>query len=352
MFLSRRRHKLVGKVIDTWKSEGVISEDESRKLHDSIEISRFDWKRLGKYSFRIAGISLAIAVFAVLLDEALRELLKQLFRMPPIAKSIFLGVAAAALYFRGFRRKQTKPEKRLSNEFLLFVGAIVTGAALVFFGLAVDTGSGHYSILILTASIIYLVIGGLFPSAPMWTLGLISLGSWFGTETGYVSGWGAYFLGMNYPARFVLFGSLLLAVSFLVGRSRLMQVSKSTYVIGLLNLFLALWVMSIWGNYGDMATWHGASIAERFVWSLLFGLAAVGAIVWGLKHDDRIARGVGITFLFINLYTKYFEYFWKVSHKAAFFAVLAVSFWLVGRYSEKAFNALKERLVEVPGEDS
>ncbi len=47
----------------------------------------------------------------------------------------------------------------------------------------------------------------------VWIFALLSLGSWFGAETGYVSGWGAYYLGMNYPMRFVLFGIVLLAAS-------------------------------------------------------------------------------------------------------------------------------------------
>jgi hypothetical protein len=38
--------------------------------------------------------------------------------------------------------------------------------------------------------------------------------------------------------------------------------------------------------------------------------------------------------------------FWKVTHKALFFALLGVSFWFLGRYSEKAFNALKGKLLE------
>jgi hypothetical protein len=352
MLLSKKRHKLVTKVIDTWKNDGVISEEESRKLNGSIEISKFDWKRLAKYSFWIAGITLAISIFALLLDDAIMELLRQLFRLPTMIKAVFLTIIAAALYFWGFTRKQTKPEKKFSNEFILFVGAIITGAAIVFFGMALDTGSKHFTILILMASVVYLLIGGLFPSAPVWVLGLISLGSWFGTETGYVSGWGAYFLGMNYPARFVLFGALIIAASLLLGKSKLMHLSKSTLIMGLLNLFLALWIMSIFGNYGDMTSWHEASITERFIWSLIFGVCAIGSIVWGLKNDDGITRGFGITFLFINLYTKYFEYFWNVSHKAIFFAVLAVSFWVAGRYSEKAYNALKGKLVEVPGDDA
>jgi len=45
-------------------------------------------------------------------------------------------------------------------------------------------------------------------------------------------------------------------------------------------------------------------------------------------------RGFGLTFFFIELYTKFFEYFWDGLHKAIFFAILGVSFWLVGRKAE------------------
>lgn len=351
MLLNKKRYNLVSKVIETWQDEEIISSDESKKLKDSIELSKFDWKRLAKYSFWIAGISLVISIFAMLADEVIMEFVKQIFRLPAMSKFLLFSLCSAAFYYVGFYRKKSKPQKVFTNEFLLFIGAILTGGALAFLGIALDTGSGHYSVLILLASLVYLGIGSFFPSAPMWVLGLVSLGSWFGTETGYISGWGAYFLGMNFPLRFVMFGLTLIALSFLFKKSSFSYISKSTYIMGLLNLFIALWIMSIFGNYGDMGTWHAASIAERFFWSLLFGGAAIGSIIWGLKNDDGVARGFGITFLFINLYTKYFEYFWNVSHKAIFFALLAISFWFVGRYSEKVFETVRDRLLEVPGDD-
>ncbi|MGY0038547.1 hypothetical protein [Pedobacter sp. NJ-S-72] len=62
------------------------------------------------------------------------------------------------------------------------------------------------------------------------------------------------------------------------------------------------------------------------------------SIFVGLKYRDDIAREFGITFLFINLYTRYFEYFWDSWHKALFFSVLAASFWLIGRKAEKIWN--------------
>jgi hypothetical protein len=51
-----------------------------------------------------------------------------------------------------------------------------------------------------------------------------------------------------------------------------------------------------------------------------------------------MTRGFGLTFLFINLYTRYFEYFWNTLHKAIFFALLAISFWFIGSRAEKIWN--------------
>ena len=76
-------------------------------------------------------------------------------------------------------------------------------------GLALDTGSRHISLLLLLSFVVYAALGVLLQSNLIWIFALASLGSWMGTETGYMSGWGAYYLGMNYPLRFVLFGTLL-----------------------------------------------------------------------------------------------------------------------------------------------
>ncbi|KHO02803.1 hypothetical protein JS55_02550 [Rickettsia felis str. LSU] len=61
----------------------------------------------------------------------------------------------------------------------------------------------------LLSFIVYAILGYFSKSNLIWCFALISLGSWMGAETGYMSGWGAYYLGMNYPLRFILFGGIL-----------------------------------------------------------------------------------------------------------------------------------------------
>ena len=96
---------------------------------------------------------------------------------------------------------------------------------------------------------------------------------------------------------------------------------KPTRAMGLLYFFIALWILSIFGNYGDWTSWHKAKQVELFHWALLFGVAAIAALFHGVRADDAMSRGFGLTFLFINLYTRFFEHFRDHLHKAIFFRI-------------------------------
>lgn len=339
MRVTKKKARILQTAIDEWAAETVITQTQAKTLSENYEVIGFDWKRLARYSFWISIICIIISVGAMVTDEYLRKLLADIFKAPAVVKCIFTVLVAAFIYYFGIRRKYKSPEKVFSNEALFFLGVLATAVSITFFGEVIDTGSGHFSILLLLATVTYGILGLWFPSKLVWIFSLLSLGGWMGTETGYMSGWGAYYLGMNYPIRFVLFGIVLTASSMAFHKWQIRkEFLKSTRTIGLLYLFIALWIMSIFGNYGDIHEWHKVKPIELFHWSLLFGLAAVASIYHGIKHDDGMTRGFGITFLFINLYTRFFEYFWDNIHKAIFFALLAVSFWYLGTRAENIWN--------------
>ncbi len=343
MLFNKKQGHFLAETIAQWEQEGTVSAETAKTLRTSYTIRSFDWNRLAKYSFIIAIICAIIAFSAAVADEYLVELLMHyveiLFNSSDAALSLLFGIMAAVVFYAGYICKKRYPKRVFSNEAVLFGAVILAASSIAFFGKAIDSGKGHFSLLLLIAAVLYGVIGLGFRSKMVWIFSLISLGSWFGAETGYVSGWGAYFLGMNYPLRFVMFGAFLIVVALgcmRVGRFELFQ--RSTFKIGLLYLFLSLWLMSIFGIYGSMDSWYRAGRGEVLHWSVIFGLVALASIYYGLKHDDGAARGFGLTFLFINLYTKYFEYFWEDMHKAVFFFILAISFWLIGRKAETIWN--------------
>lgn len=339
MKLNKKQGNFLTETINYWINNSIITPDQADNLKDSYSIRPFDWKKLAKYSFWIAIICGVISFGSIIADDILIELIERLFTSSEVGVCIAFGLIASGLYYLGLRRRRSNPEYVFSNEAILFAGVLFTAGSIAYFGKAIDTGSGHFSLLFLLSTVIYGALALWFPSQLVWIFAILSFGSWFGTETGYVSGWGAYFLGMNYPLRFVLFGGILVAASFfLKSNPRFSDFFKSTYIMGLLYLFIALWLLSIFGNYGDMTSWYDVKQIELFHWGLIFGLVAVGTIIYGLKHDDYTSRSFGITFLFINLYTKYFEYFWDTTHKAVFFLIMAVSFWLLGRKAESIWN--------------
>ena len=340
---ANRTHALVIRdALDQWNRSGLLDDRTTALLRQDIEPVPFDWKKLAKYSFWIALICIVTAISSVLLDRVLMALLERIFNAPDIIKSLGFAALSALFYGVGVKSRRKYPAKVFSNEAVLFLGVLATAGSIFELGRAIDTGSGHFSILILLGCIVYGVLGYQFKSNLIWLFSLVSLGSWMGTETGYASGWGAYYLGMNYPLRFVLFGLALSVFALWAERLKgFERFSRTTLIVGLLYGFIALWIMSIFGNYGDHASWALIKQSSLFLWSVVFGLAAVAAIYHGLRLDSGVTKGFGITFLFINLYTRFFEYFWEPTHKAIFFALLGVSFWYLGSRAEKIWNVTR-----------
>ena len=348
MQLSPKKARILNEALITWRETDLISEEEFQKLKNSYKVMSFNWKRLAKYSFQLATFCIIISISSILAEQWLTDLLRKLFDISALGKSLLLALLSGVLYFLGITRKTKSPNKTYSNEAIFFLGVITTALSIMYLASSLDME--HFSILLLLTAIIYGVLGLWFPSKLVWLFSLLSLGSWFGVETGYASGWGAYFLGMNYPLRFVVFGLVLIFCgSYLFNQWKARYAFlKTTKTIGLLYLFIALWIMSIFGNCSDIDTWWEiGKTMELFYWSILFALVAMGTIYHGVKYDDEITRGFGLTFIFINLYTRFFEYFWEGTHKALFFAILALSFWYLGSKAEKIWQLnIVKRLIK------
>jgi hypothetical protein len=335
MKVTRSQSKFLASALSHWRDSGALDPETSTRLLSDISVEPFDWKRLAKYSFWVAIACIIIAVGSVLADRILLDLIERIFNASAVLKCVACSAAAAALYYFGFLRRRLHPTNIFSNEAILFLGVLATAGAVYQFGSAIDTGSGHFSVLLLLSFFIYALIGYFGRSALVWIFAIASFGAWMGTETGYASGWGAYYLGMNYPLRFVVLGALLTGVAlFLQG----WFFERVTLIMGLLYLFIALWILSIFGNYGDMTSWSSVKQYELLPYGILFGAAAYAAIWHGLRFDNGVTKGFGLTFLFINLYTRYFEFFWDSIHKAIFFALLAISFWFIGSRAEKIWR--------------
>ncbi|WP_255431166.1 DUF2157 domain-containing protein [Pedobacter sp. N36a] len=379
MKIDAEKSEFLEEMLEHWQEQKLLSSADVEKLRSSYETKHFDWRRLAQYSFWIAMACGVISLGALLVDNKVLKYLESLYQTSDGVISLLSAIAAGYLYYLSFKRKKTKSQEVFSNEALVFTAVMLTANAIAYLGKAIHAGGTHFSLLLLIALAIYGILAYVFQSRLIWAFALISLGAWFGTESGYLSRGNWYFIGMNYPLRFVCFGLVLTASSFLMkGSSRpvksfslfrrrtLSETSSSesttapepikesaaiitsdrslghffqiTYIIGMMYLFFSLWLLSVFGNFGTLEEWYGVKQLSLFYWAIVSAAACVISIFIGLKYRDDIAREFGITFLFINLYTRYFEYFWDSWHKALFFCVLAASFWIIGRKAEKIWN--------------
>jgi hypothetical protein len=337
--LDKQESEFLNEAINHWEKEGFVDKAVADTLRNSYQVKGFDWMRLAKYSFWIALICGAISFGWFIIDDAVINYIKRLYNTPNVVIGILSVVAATGLFLWGRRLKKISPEKVFSNEAVNFIAILFTACSIAYLGKTFDNGSGHFSILFLISVFVYGILAWNMDSRLIWLFALISLGSWFGSETGYQTHWGYYFLGMNYPLRFVLFGAVLVAASFILKRQKWFYLfGDLTYIVGMLYLFVSLWIISIFGNYANMDTWWPVKQITIFYWGIIVAVIILGFLFYGLKNNDTVAREFGITFLIILIYTKYFEYFWTNTNKPLFFAILAVSFWLIGRKAEKIWN--------------
>ena len=350
LHIDKQESEFLNDAIKHWEKHGQLNKEQAETLRNSYEVKGFDWMRLAKYSFWTALICGGASFAFLIVNDAVVNWLKQLYYTPDVIISIISAIMSAFLFYFGRRRERLVPEKVFSNEAIIFTGVLFTACCIAYLGKTFDNGSGNFPLLFLLSVFVYGFLAWRMDSRLIWLFALVSLGSWFGTETGYQTHWADYFLGMNYPLRFVLFGVVLVTASFVLRKRKWFALfDDQTYVVGLLYLFLSLWLLSIFGNIGNLDTWIRFSQFQLFYWGIISSVVAAGFTLYGLKSNDAIAREFGITFLIIYLYTQYFEYFWDHTNKTLFFGILALSFWLIGRKAEKIWNLKKKQEHDHPG---
>ena len=338
MFVTKSRARVIRAALSDWEKDGLISPDKAEELEKTINIAAFDYKKLAKWAFISACLCFAVAFASLFANELVIEFLEFLSELP-LGRFLLACVLAGAAFGWAISRTRKNPERRFRNEAIMTLAVFLTAWAVAELGFLLDSGSGHFSLLLLLACGIYFGVGWFAKSPMVWLFALLSLGGWFGAETAYWTG--GYYLGMGQPLRFVFFGGALTAAALHLRKNlKFEPFFTITLIMGLLYLLVALWILSIWGNGS-----HGysGSHLELLFWGILFALAAGGAIWLGLKMDMKLLRGFGLTFLFINLYTRFFEFFWGTMDKAIFFGIIGLSLWFLARKAEKIWLLMEKR---------
>lgn len=336
---SKKEAELLNQALEEWQEKGHLSEEQGINLKNSLEISAFNWKDLSASSFFFALLFMLLATLALFADRWLMQLINELIETNYFYKSAGLAVVAMLFYLVGWRRQQKQPEASYSNETFYALGAFITALAVGYLGMGIESSRSLIPGLLAIATVIYLLLAFSLQSRLLWLFAMLALAGWFGSVTSPDNDLQTYYKGMNYPLRFIFFGLLLTFFSFLLkGSNRTRPFQKTTLHIGVSFLLFCLWLMSIFGNMVRYDLWEQLPQTHFLGWSFLLLIISALVAWWGHKNGQLSLRDLGLTFLVLNVYSRYTEYFWPLLPKALFFSLMAVSFWLVGRYAEKLWK--------------
>jgi len=271
---------------------------------------------------------------------------------------------------------------------LVFLGCVMFGSDIVLLALIYDLTAEHaWSLLIQWVA--WLSIAYVVRSRLILFLALLGIVTWFGAEVGY--SWGGYWLYLGRPFHFIGLGAGLLGVAGLHAWRGRREFAAAWALVGLLLVYLSTLILSIFDLQKnvrlEMSTatwivwllfiapyvvavlslvvihlrWRQTTLADPPVLVVLFllgvmtlasliavthhpregwfillltALSAAG-IYLGVAWESPVFLNTSLVFFAVNLYTRFYEYFWNAMPKSLFFIIGGAALILGGVWVER-----------------
>jgi MFS family permease len=333
MKLNAKEVQLLDRVLDHWEANNFLDEEKVVQLKKSYQSDTGDYKTLSFYAF-FAAISCALLAFgALVLDEKWIERMRNYFSFSEFTIALlFAGISVVLiLYIR--KRKQKYINAVWANESLSVLLGLSICVMVTYIGKGLSASNDGYYWLIFAVGAILGIASYLVNARVLWLAMIVAFTGWFAAYT-YETGH-PYWLGMNMPLRLFLWSALLLLIFYFVPqRQWWLQFKVASYFLVWIMFLSTAWGLSVFGNV-DMDRWF--SLRQFFVLPYAVGFTVLLAVLlwWSIKRADSRLRDMILLFFILNIYTRYFEYLWDITNKGIFFAIMALSFWFLGRKLEQ-----------------
>jgi hypothetical protein len=322
-------HRKVRSELAALVAQGLLTYEQAWRIAERYPVARWDLASLARW-FTLLG-AVAMGVGLLLLAPKLMDV--------QLLVEVGLAVASVGLLALGVWLERYKQRVRMGAA-LQLLGAMALQGLTVALAVHYSQNSGDWPALVGLDAVLLLGLAYALRSRLILIYACVNLFVWFGGRTGYISGWGAYWLGMTWPLRFTVAGVVSLVVAWAHYRwlrGALQGFSRVWAHFGLLILHLSLWFMAVFGYFEERVRWSSPP-GERVAFSVLWA-AVAGACVWGSTQVGlRMLRGYGLTFLVINLYTFYFQFivfgsedWWFLHLLLVGGSLLGLGFWLERR---------------------
>lgn len=304
--------------ISDWENTGLINADQATLLHQRYDPAPFTGalflKWLGLFAVFMLGVAFLGFVGTILASFS-----------PLFSTLCLMAVSGLVMYFGAGLAADRAQKHPFTGQALLTIGLIGLYASLSAVYL-ISGGHRYGSIygwfMLITSAAAFFTA---YHFRLRWPL-LIALLMFFhgiGSMSEYW-GHGSYFLEIQDPRAMSVVAMLTLVLGY--WHEQELEAGKLRHCIGFGHLYLifgllyfnlSLWLLSL-------GFFSGAADGD-LLWVLLFTVGGIVQIVVGARLKDSRFTGFGIVFLGIDVYTRFYDYFWDGLTKAAFFTVAGVA---------------------------
>lgn len=300
--------------IGGWLSDGLISSATHDQLRERYQARSFGLGQAIKYVGISGGLLCAFGLLGLVGAVAQSQ-----------GFAGFLLLAAGCGFgFWGIQMSEDLQDRYAASSRVVLALAVLMGSLGV--GLMMNAaGANEVMSAVLTGAVVLPVLVALsyvFKNVFILSMALLGFFHWVGSFAAML-GRSTYAIEVQDPRLMMVASLLVIGIGIAHERTHQPRTARFHHAYetwGLIYLNLSLLILSI-----D----DGAYNAE-LMWAGLFALFGIAQVVIGARLHSSLFTGFGVTALAINLYTRYFEYFWERTHAGVFFLIGGVSLFALG----------------------
>lgn len=319
------KNRFLLKELKKWNKDNLITDEQLEILSKKYQDDYIDWQPIIK-AIMITGIIMVSIGFIAFISF-------YIFSLYFIAFLFALLCLSGFIVDEIFKRKYIYLPKTSSA--IITFSSIFLSAFIFTVSYIITHNKDNFILLSLISIILFFVIAYIKRNYAVLSIAIIGLITWYGFEGFDISG---IDLTLNNYIRFIITSILM----FLIGITninkkvgeRYSNFSIIYYTVGVLYLNIILAIMTIFGNNTYPIIFEYSSF-ELLIYSLLFLFTDIIIFIIGYKLKNSLIVRYSIFFIILNMYIRYFEYFYLRMNTWIFFIILGLSTILIGIIIER-----------------
>ncbi|WP_295158143.1 DUF2157 domain-containing protein [uncultured Brachyspira sp.] len=319
------RNKFILKELKKWNKDNIITNEQLEILSKKYKDDYIDWHIIIR-SIMISGIIMVSIAFISFISFYIFSI-------------YFIAFLFTALFLSGFIIDEILKIKYIylpkTSSAITALSSIFLSADIFTISYIITHNKDNFILLSLISIILFFIIAYIKKNYAVLSMAIIGLITWYGFEGFDIS---SIDLRLNNYIRFIITSIFI----FLIGitdinrklEEKYFKFSIIYYTIGLLYMNIILAIMSVLGNSNKIIILKPHS-NELMIYSILFLLSNIITLIIGCKLKISLIVKYSIFFIILNIYIRYFEYFYLKMNTWIFFLILGLSTILIGVIIER-----------------